>query len=491
MNAGMAFASPGMMVSMAVAILAVLPVASLAYAEPVVDWPPDLIVTNATGFLTRVDIEPPRHPGQDLEIIASNPVWFPVGSTTVTWLARDDAGNRAASTTTVVILDTDPPKFLQAQHHVKYYANSSKKIPVQFAIPDAVDAADIDVEVTSTHEPGSKFQIGNTTVTFAATDDSGNSISHDMVVTVERLVVRDLRLERTHDSIRATWEQFGDHVSYGVTLTESDTGKKIQDARIRGTVHTFSHLEPDTGYDVLVYVTGNKQVKARESVSTLPPPFLARDDFTDIGGWTFGSYPGYTFARDDNEGNPAPSGRISGATAASDVRSYPAIRQSFDLDGRDGKKYFAVHFKSDSSEPPTGTMALVADGRYVYGKALWGPASSPYWLTLVEEVSRYVGNPDRIEVRLGVRSDPGDAYTMHFDNLYLATAPPSTFRGGSADEYALTPEQEEFDRVLLQALNGEIDPYEYINGTKELAQYNDLLKDMLAPLVGTGTGFGQ
>ena len=55
---------------------------------------------------------------------------------------------------------------------------------VTWTEPTATDNSGI-VTLTSSHSPGSTFDIGTTTVTYTATDDAFNTVSDTFTVTVE------------------------------------------------------------------------------------------------------------------------------------------------------------------------------------------------------------------------------------------------------------------------------------------------------------------
>src|SRR5690554_3520194 len=105
---------------------------------------------------------------------------FPVGTTTVTYTATDGEGNTATCSFEVTVNDTEAPVFVDFP---------SDTIVVCYG--EVVDLSGIVVEdncsgatLTSTHEPGDVFPIGTTTVTYTATDASGNQTDTSLVVVV-------------------------------------------------------------------------------------------------------------------------------------------------------------------------------------------------------------------------------------------------------------------------------------------------------------------
>ena len=105
---------------------------------------------------------------------------FPLGSTTVTWTATDDAGNSATATQTVTVRDTTPPR-LTAPASVAIEATGTLTT-VSFG---RASASDLFGPVTVNNDAPSSFPLGRTTVTWTATDANGNRASATQLVTVQ------------------------------------------------------------------------------------------------------------------------------------------------------------------------------------------------------------------------------------------------------------------------------------------------------------------
>ncbi|HEU0253981.1 MAG TPA: Ig-like domain-containing protein, partial [Pyrinomonadaceae bacterium] len=109
---------------------------------------------------------------------------FPVGTTTVTYTATDDAGNSASATQTVTVIDNTAPT-LTAPAPTSVSANASG----QATIPDVVagaTAADNCGPVTVTQSPlaGTLVGTGTHTITLTATDAAGNTRTATTTFTV-------------------------------------------------------------------------------------------------------------------------------------------------------------------------------------------------------------------------------------------------------------------------------------------------------------------
>jgi hypothetical protein len=108
---------------------------------------------------------------------------YPVGVTTITWTAKDDAGNTSSATETVTVLDVEAPVFgLSAQSLLEFNATSPSGANVSFntSVTDNVGVTALSCEPAS----GSLFPVGRTTVTCTASDAAGNSSSESFLVSV-------------------------------------------------------------------------------------------------------------------------------------------------------------------------------------------------------------------------------------------------------------------------------------------------------------------
>lgn len=109
---------------------------------------------------------------------------FPVGTTTVTWTVDDAAGGSATATQTVTVVDTTPPS-ITAPVDITVEGNTfGGATGVALGSPTVSDIVDSNPTVTD-DAPGF-FPLGPTptTVTWTATDASGNSATATQTVTV-------------------------------------------------------------------------------------------------------------------------------------------------------------------------------------------------------------------------------------------------------------------------------------------------------------------
>ena len=145
---------------------------------------PTAVTAEATGVLTGVtlgtatatDIADPSP-----AITNNAPATFPVGTTTVTWNATDASGNSATATQSVTITDTTAPS-ITAPTAITAEATGFLTI-VTLGTPTVSDIADPSPVVTN-NAPVGGFPVGTTTVTWNATDASGNYATATQSVTI-------------------------------------------------------------------------------------------------------------------------------------------------------------------------------------------------------------------------------------------------------------------------------------------------------------------
>jgi len=108
------------------------------------------------------------------------PLVFPFGLTTITWSVTDDAGNVATATQKVSIIDTTSPSIILPADIVIEALNADENL-VNLGNAQTSDAVGV-AEVTNDAPP--VFSLGETTVTWTATDSSGNMANATQLVSV-------------------------------------------------------------------------------------------------------------------------------------------------------------------------------------------------------------------------------------------------------------------------------------------------------------------
>lgn len=107
------------------------------------------------------------------------PASFLLGTTVVLWTATDDSGNSATCSQNINVVDTTAPD-LTCPADVTITLGDD----LDLGMAQASDAADSDLDITN--DRVEIFPIGTTSVTWEATDDSGNSASCEQLVMVEK-----------------------------------------------------------------------------------------------------------------------------------------------------------------------------------------------------------------------------------------------------------------------------------------------------------------
>jgi gliding motility-associated-like protein len=107
---------------------------------------------------------------------------FPIGVTTVTYTAKDDAGNATTCSFTVTVNDNTAPVFTGCPAGISVAANASCQAVVTWNAPVATDNCSF--TLSSNHSPGETFPSGITPVMYTATDAAGNVTTCSFNVTV-------------------------------------------------------------------------------------------------------------------------------------------------------------------------------------------------------------------------------------------------------------------------------------------------------------------
>ena len=149
--------------------------------KPIISTPMD-VVLEATGILTSVDLgEAIAMDESGIQLIINNaPALFPLGSSTIIWTAIDNNGNSAFATQQVDVVDRTAPTI-----------SSIPDIIVEAVVPydnivklEAPTADDILGVVSVTNDAPEFFPVGDTIVTWTATDVGGNTASIEQTITV-------------------------------------------------------------------------------------------------------------------------------------------------------------------------------------------------------------------------------------------------------------------------------------------------------------------
>ena len=168
---------------------------------PVAEAGPDQIVEQASAEGTEVTLDgsgssdPDGDPlmyewtwGSESEIGVNPSITLPLGTTTVTLVVNDGTDDSPPDQVNITVQDTTPPVLTcPANVTVEQEARDGTEVEIEVT---ATDICDADVEITSNEL--SVYPLGETVVTFKATDDSGNISTAKTVVKVEDTTPPDL-----------------------------------------------------------------------------------------------------------------------------------------------------------------------------------------------------------------------------------------------------------------------------------------------------------
>ncbi|WP_148230027.1 HYR domain-containing protein [Marivirga tractuosa] len=110
---------------------------------------------------------------------------FSIGTTLVTYTARDAAGNERSCSFNVIVEDDSTPDFTTCVADIKLTANDQCIAIAEWTAPEVVDNCDANITLESNFASGDSFPVGTTTVTYIAADDAGNTNTCSFEVIVE------------------------------------------------------------------------------------------------------------------------------------------------------------------------------------------------------------------------------------------------------------------------------------------------------------------
>lgn len=151
-------------------------------APPQIKAPKDIVIEATNPEANVVDLDLPwAFDTIGIESYTNDaPASFPIGMTTVTWTAVDTSGNIASDTQVITVKDTTPP-IITAPSDLVVEATSSSGVSVSIGMASATDTIGIDSIVNNAPD---LFSLGNTTVTWTATDTYGNTATTNQTISI-------------------------------------------------------------------------------------------------------------------------------------------------------------------------------------------------------------------------------------------------------------------------------------------------------------------
>jgi len=149
--------------------------------KPIISPPADLVI-EATGNLTYVElVEAIAMDENGIQLLVNNaPTLFPLGSSTIIWTAIDNSGNSASAIQQISIVDTTPP-IIHSVPDITAEAVVPYDNIIELQEPSADDLLGV---ISITNDAPEFFPVGETIVTWTATDVGGNTANIEQKITV-------------------------------------------------------------------------------------------------------------------------------------------------------------------------------------------------------------------------------------------------------------------------------------------------------------------
>ena len=126
-----------------------------------------------------------------IQILVNNaPTLFPLGSSTIIWTAIDNGGNSASAIQQVSIVDTTPP-IIHSVPDITAEAVVPYDNIIELQEPSADDLLGV---ISITNNAPQFFPVGETIVTWTATDVGGNTASIEQKITVVDTIFPTLQI---------------------------------------------------------------------------------------------------------------------------------------------------------------------------------------------------------------------------------------------------------------------------------------------------------
>ena len=147
---------------------------------------------------------------------------FPVGTTTVTFTATDDAGNSVDCSFNVTVNDNEAPEVDEMQDIVVSNDPGECGAIVTYDVVTTTDNCEIStITVTEGPASGTEFEVGTTTVTYTVTDINGNSTTESFTVTVNDTEAPGLTCPQDITVSTTTGESFAIVTFMEATVTDN------------------------------------------------------------------------------------------------------------------------------------------------------------------------------------------------------------------------------------------------------------------------------
>ncbi|XP_033628511.1 uncharacterized protein LOC117291093 isoform X2 [Asterias rubens] len=223
----------------------VLLAVACVYSTPTIECPVNkLDVADSGERTTSVALITPTVANADVRCDKQSSDIFSIGTTAVTCTATDDDGNTATCVYYVIITDNQAPTIDNVPADVRVSISlEDLKFPNAGAVakwqaPATIDNSNL-VTLSSTHQSGETFRIGETTVKYTAIDRAGNTDDKSFSVRVlvkppdDDVFVNGHRSENSMACTTLVWPETGDQEteSYGLFFWKQGDPRPLNEQR--------------------------------------------------------------------------------------------------------------------------------------------------------------------------------------------------------------------------------------------------------------------
>jgi len=238
---------------------------------PILQAPEDIIIEATSIDNNEVDLgeSSATDNGEIISISNDAPQFFALGDTIITWTVSDSSENVASVTQLVSVIDTTAPEILPVDD-LTYEATSMDENIVYL---DNLSVSDIQ-EITITNNAPEFFPLGETIVTWTATDVVGNTSTTEQKVIVVDTTAPDLTIPEDQiveaTSIEETSVEIGEAEAYDITGISSITNNAPGVFSLGSTVVTWVSIDSN----------GNTTTSEQTItiVDTIPPSIFVPSD---------------------------------------------------------------------------------------------------------------------------------------------------------------------------------------------------------------------
>ncbi|MGJ3234387.1 HYR domain-containing protein [Marivirga sp.] len=195
--------------------------------------PTDITISSSSDCDTLVNWEIPTFSDNcdaDLEITSTHNSGdlFQLGTTTVTYTATDNAGNETLSSFDVIVVDETAPDFISCVPNIELTANNQCQATATWSLPAISDNCNGEISLESDFQSGDIFPLGSTTVTYTATDETGNSSNCSFEVIVSDQTPPNIITQLNDLVVAADEDACQTAVSWNTITAEDNCSEEVQ-----------------------------------------------------------------------------------------------------------------------------------------------------------------------------------------------------------------------------------------------------------------------